>query len=73
MKGLQDRNNLLLDGRTVENKGKLIHLGYFENFDLRNFLASNPVSTTTNTYISNDTTAHFGLGGYQDFLPLVII
>ena len=23
-KGLQDRNNLLLDGRTVENKGKLI-------------------------------------------------
>ena len=24
MKGLQDRNNLLLDGRTVENKGKLI-------------------------------------------------
>ena len=22
--GLQDRNNLLLDGRTVENKGKLI-------------------------------------------------
>jgi hypothetical protein len=23
MKGLQDRNNLLLDGRTVENKGKL--------------------------------------------------
>ena len=22
-KGLQDRNNLLLDGRTVENKGKL--------------------------------------------------
>jgi hypothetical protein len=27
MKGLQDRNNLLLDGRTVENKGELI-LGY---------------------------------------------
>ena len=25
MKGLQDRNNLLLEGRTVENKGKLIH------------------------------------------------
>ena len=24
MKGLQDTNNLLLDGRTVENKGKLI-------------------------------------------------
>jgi hypothetical protein len=24
MKGLQDRNKLLLDGRTVENKGKLI-------------------------------------------------
>ena len=24
MKGLQDRNNLLLDGRAVENKGKLI-------------------------------------------------
>jgi hypothetical protein len=24
MKGLQDRNNLLLDGRTVENKGKSI-------------------------------------------------
>ena len=23
-KGLQDKNNLLLDGRTVENKGKLI-------------------------------------------------
>ena len=23
-KGLQDRNNLLLDGRTEENKGKLI-------------------------------------------------
>ena len=23
-KGLQDRNNLLLDGKTVENKGKLI-------------------------------------------------
>ena len=23
-KGLQDRNNLLLDGRTVEKKGKLI-------------------------------------------------
>ena len=23
-KGLQDRNNLLLDGRTVENKGKVI-------------------------------------------------
>ena len=23
-KGLQDSNNLLLDGRTVENKGKLI-------------------------------------------------
>ena len=23
-KGLQDRNNLLLDGRTVKNKGKLI-------------------------------------------------
>ena len=23
-KGLQDRNNLLLDGRTVESKGKLI-------------------------------------------------
>jgi hypothetical protein len=23
-KGLQDRNNLLLDGTTVENKGKLI-------------------------------------------------
>ena len=23
-KGLQDRNNLLLDGRTVENKGQLI-------------------------------------------------
>jgi hypothetical protein len=23
-KGLQDRNNLLSDGRTVENKGKLI-------------------------------------------------
>ena len=23
-KGLQDRKNLLLDGRTVENKGKLI-------------------------------------------------
>ena len=23
-KGLQDRNNLLLNGRTVENKGKLI-------------------------------------------------
>ena len=23
-KGLQDRNSLLLDGRTVENKGKLI-------------------------------------------------
>ena len=23
-KGLQGRNNLLLDGRTVENKGKLI-------------------------------------------------
>ena len=23
-KGLQDRNNLLLDGRMVENKGKLI-------------------------------------------------
>ena len=23
-KGLQDRNNLLLDGRTVENRGKLI-------------------------------------------------
>ena len=23
-KGLQERNNLLLDGRTVENKGKLI-------------------------------------------------
>ena len=23
-KGIQDRNNLLLDGRTVENKGKLI-------------------------------------------------
>ena len=23
-KGLQDTNNLLLDGRTVENKGKLI-------------------------------------------------
>ena len=22
--GLQDRNNLILDGRTVENKGKLI-------------------------------------------------
>ena len=27
MKGLQDRNNLLLDGRTVENKGKLILYG----------------------------------------------
>ena len=26
-KGLQDRNNLLLDGRTVENKGKLILKG----------------------------------------------
>ena len=25
-KGLQDRNNLLLDGRSVENKGKLIFL-----------------------------------------------
>ena len=25
-KGLQDRNNLLLDGRTMENKGKLILL-----------------------------------------------
>ena len=24
-KGLQDTNNLLLDGRTLENKGKLIH------------------------------------------------
>ena len=23
-KGLQDRNNLILDGRTVENKGKLV-------------------------------------------------
>ena len=23
-KGIKDRNNLLLDGRTVENKGKLI-------------------------------------------------
>ena len=23
-KGLQDKNNLLLDGRTLENKGKLI-------------------------------------------------
>ena len=23
-KGLQDRNNLLLDGRTVENKGKVM-------------------------------------------------
>ena len=28
MKGLQDRNNLLLDGRTVENKGKLILNNY---------------------------------------------
>ena len=27
-KGLQDRNNLLLDGRTVENKGKLILCWY---------------------------------------------
>ena len=27
-KGLQDRNNLLLDGRTVENKGKLILTEY---------------------------------------------
>ena len=27
-KGLQDRNNLLLDGRTVENKGKLILTKY---------------------------------------------
>ena len=27
-KGLQDRNNLLLDGRTVENKGKLILILY---------------------------------------------
>ena len=26
-KGLRDRNNLLLDGRTVENKGKLIPIG----------------------------------------------
>ena len=24
MKGLQDRNNLLLDGKMVENEGKLI-------------------------------------------------
>ena len=28
-KGLQDRNNLLLDGRTVENKGKLILTEFF--------------------------------------------
>ena len=27
-KGLHDRNNLLLDGRTGENKGKLIILSY---------------------------------------------
>ena len=28
-KGLQDRNNLLLDGRTVGNKGKLILMFYY--------------------------------------------
>ena len=28
-KGLHDRNNLLLDGRTVENKGKLIQTEIF--------------------------------------------
>ena len=30
-KGLQDRNNLLLDGRTVENKGKLILTEIFQS------------------------------------------
>ena len=29
-KGLHDRKNLLLDGRTVENKGKLIHQPSFD-------------------------------------------
>ena len=29
MKGLQDRNHLLLDGRTVENKGKLFLIEIF--------------------------------------------
>ena len=28
-KDLQDRNNILLDGRTVENKGKLIMVNHF--------------------------------------------
>ena len=31
-KGLQERNNLLLDGRTVENKGKLILSTYDHSF-----------------------------------------
>ena len=34
-KGLQDRNNLLLDGMTVENKGKLILIVITYQFHLK--------------------------------------
>ena len=36
-KGLQDRNNLLLDGRTVENKGKLILTEIFPSVQKHDF------------------------------------
>ena len=35
-KGLQDRNNLLLDGRTMENKGKLILTEIFPSVQKHN-------------------------------------
>ena len=37
-KGLQDRKNLLLDGRTVENKGKLILTEIFPSHRCKNMI-----------------------------------
>ena len=44
-KGLQDRNNLLLDGRTMENKGKLV-LNVFLTSKFRLLQIKNIVAST---------------------------
>ena len=50
-KGLQDRNNLLLDGRTVENKGKIILTIVMVHFNSILFHKSGPANKQ-HTYLS---------------------
>jgi hypothetical protein len=41
-KGIQDRNNLLLDGRTMENKGELILTDIFPSVQRHYIKKKNP-------------------------------